>query len=363
MGTPHKILVVEDESVVSMDLEASLTRLGYRVTGSATSGQEALIEIEKNRPDLVLMDIQLHGDMDGLATAELIHRQFEIPVVFVTANANDEVIARSKQSASYGFLNKPFRSGELNATIEIALHQHGSGQKLAVERERLEKRVNQTFEELVHTREELQALSRHLMKAQEEERARIARELHDDLGQQVALVRIQVDLLERDLPLGMKERSEALRAGLDNVAQGLRGVSHALHPSIISDLGLKDALESLMAGFRSQGLVIRGSLAQVGNLPHDVSTSLYRIAQECLNNVLKHAPSSRVFVNLTASVTELHLQISDDGKGFAIHEARRRGGLGLISMQERARLIGGNLLLNSDIDKGTTIVVNVPLQP
>lgn len=362
MEKVHSILIVEDESVVSIDLEMNLQRFGYAIAGNVTSGAEALQVAHAVRPDLVLMDIQLRGAANGLTSAAAIHDQLGIPIVFVTANADEETIARSQQSGSYGFLNKPFRPSELKAAIEIALHQHQASQKLSADKDRLEEEVYLASEALGQTREELQALSRHLMQAQEDERSRIARELHDDLGQRVALLGMLADQLHGEAPANIRERCVALRAGLSELAEGLRQVSHKLHPSIIADLGLTEALNSLVSDFSNQGLLVTASLAQVRDVPIAISTSLYRVAQESLRNALKHAPASIVRVSLTASPHELNLRVSDNGRGFSVGEVRHRGGLGLISMQERARLVGGNLLLTAEPNKGTTVLVRVPLR-
>lgn len=119
-----RILIVEDEQVVAMDVELQLAELGYQVTGVAMTGDEALRLVERARPDLVLMDIQLHGAMDGIAVADQIREHWRIPVVFVTAYANHDLVARAKEVEPYGYLTKPFTSKELDASIAIALQQH-----------------------------------------------------------------------------------------------------------------------------------------------------------------------------------------------------------------------------------------------
>ena len=119
-----RILLAEDEQIVALDVESELDSLGYNVVGIATTGPEALKLARQTRPDLVLMDIQLHGPMDGIAVADEIRRCWQIPVVFVTAYANQEVLSRAKVAGPYGYLTKPFRTKELNATITVALHQH-----------------------------------------------------------------------------------------------------------------------------------------------------------------------------------------------------------------------------------------------
>ena len=119
-----KVLIVEDEQIVAMDMRAQLVGLGYYVVGIAGTGKEALRLSEEHCPDLVLMDIQLHGSIDGIATAGEIRRLWQIPVVFITAFAGEETLSRAKLSAPYGYLAKPFEAKHLNATVSIALQQH-----------------------------------------------------------------------------------------------------------------------------------------------------------------------------------------------------------------------------------------------
>jgi len=123
--TDHaKVLVVEDEQIVAMDVRSQLCGLGYEVVGIATTGKEALRFCEERHPDLVLMDIQLQGPRDGIATASEVRRRWQIPVVFMTAFAGEETLSRAKLSAPYGYLTKPFQARHLSATISIALQQH-----------------------------------------------------------------------------------------------------------------------------------------------------------------------------------------------------------------------------------------------
>lgn len=119
-----RILVVDDEQVVALDVEASLDALGYDVVGIAGTGKEALRLTAETCPDLVLMDIQLYGSMDGIAAAGEIRNRWQIPVVFITAFAGEEVLARAKATGPYGYVTKPFATNELNATVAVALQQH-----------------------------------------------------------------------------------------------------------------------------------------------------------------------------------------------------------------------------------------------
>ena len=128
--TSPRILVVEDESILAVYIRTSLESLGYQVTAVVDTGNLALLEVERQRPDLVLMDIRLKGDQDGIETAEKIYERFDVPVVYLTAYADDDTLQRAKQTASYGYLLKPFDEKDLRPAIEIALNRHSLELKL-----------------------------------------------------------------------------------------------------------------------------------------------------------------------------------------------------------------------------------------
>lgn len=119
-----KILIVEDEAVVSLDISRRLEKMGYEVVGRAASGEEALTVTQETSPDLVLMDINLQGELDGIETAEQIYEQAKIPVIYLTAYAGESTLQRAKQTRPYGYILKPFKERELRAAIEIALSRH-----------------------------------------------------------------------------------------------------------------------------------------------------------------------------------------------------------------------------------------------
>lgn len=125
-----KILIVEDENIVAFNIQNRLEGLGYTVTAVISSGEAALQNVEQDRPDLVLMDIKLKGPIDGIQTAEQIHRQFKIPVVYLTAYADEETLNRAKITEPYGYILKPFEARDLVTTIEMALYKHQIEQQL-----------------------------------------------------------------------------------------------------------------------------------------------------------------------------------------------------------------------------------------
>jgi len=131
------VIVVEDESIVSKDIQHSLKKLGYQVVGAAATGEKALELVRSERPDIVLMDIMLKGDMNGIEAAEIIRAEFAIPVVFLTAYADEFTLAKAKVTEPYGYIIKPFKEIDLHTSIEMAIYKHGKEQEIIRERDLL----------------------------------------------------------------------------------------------------------------------------------------------------------------------------------------------------------------------------------
>jgi DNA-binding LytR/AlgR family response regulator len=131
------ILVVEDESIVSKDIQHSLKKLGYHVVGAASTGEKALEIAQTERPDIVLMDIMLKGSINGIETADIIRRELAIPVVFLTAYADESTLMKAKITEPYGYIIKPFKEIDLHTSIEMAVYKHGKEQEIIRERDLL----------------------------------------------------------------------------------------------------------------------------------------------------------------------------------------------------------------------------------
>ncbi len=130
-----KVLVVEDESIVAKDIQNTLKKLGYEVTGVVSSGDKAVREVEENKPDLILMDIMLKGDQTGIEAAKTIKERFSIPVIFLTAYADDSTLNKAKITEPYGYIIKPFKERELQTTIEMALYKYEKDEEVKKERD------------------------------------------------------------------------------------------------------------------------------------------------------------------------------------------------------------------------------------
>jgi PAS domain S-box-containing protein len=236
-----------------------------------------------------------------------------------------------------------------------------------LERDLLTQRVESAGAALDQTKHELRHLAASLMTAQEDEGRRIARELHDDLAQRLASVEIQLQHLRNQSGGTGSEWTADIDSVCRDIAamsHDVRNLSHRLHPSALDDLGLEAALRQLVQEFeRTAGLEIRMSAALplAARIPPAAATAVYRIAQEALRNVSKHAKQALVTVNVSATPEELRLMVHDDGPGFDASAARARGGLGLVTMRERAALAGGTLAVQSAPRDGTQIIVAVPL--
>lgn len=211
---------------------------------------------------------------------------------------------------------------------------------------------------------ELQQLTGKLLSVQEEERRRVARELHDDLSQRLAALSIEAGNFELDPELvAGQERIGNLKAGLIQIATDVHGLSRRLHPSILDDLGLVDALRSEIDSYvRRESIQVELQVSsQLPELAADLQLSIFRIVQEALRNVAKYSEANRAQVSLHLIKQLLVLQVSDDGMGFDVAEAMKSPGLGLQSMTERAKLIGGEIHIHSEINRGTRIELQVPL--
>jgi len=226
----------------------------------------------------------------------------------------------------------------------------------------------QTEASLESSRQELQKLAFQLLRVQEEERRRISRDLHDDINQRLALLAMDIEAVERQLNFPSGNVGESVRAIQDRVVElsdVVRHLAYQLHPSILDDLGLPIALQRLVDDFTARSN-IRGSFGHKNipaAVPQEIATCFYRVTQESLNNVARHAEASRVEVELIGSESELMVTITDDGVGFNSEQPRNGAhGLGLLGMKERVALVHGDLHVTSAVGKGTRvqIVVLVP---
>jgi signal transduction histidine kinase len=231
--------------------------------------------------------------------------------------------------------------------------------KEIVERRQVEKA-------LLESRRVLRVLSRRLLSAQDEERRGIARELHDDVTQRLAALSIQAEVLERKMessPEGDRQQARDLMHTARRLATDVQKLSRRLHPSSLAELGLVRAMRSECAAFaKREGIDVLFDAAEIpAELPSDLTLTAFRILQEGLHNAQKHARTSHIEVCLSTSNGDLDMTIVDQGRGFDPSDGAVSGGIGLVSMRERARSVGGHVKVDSKPGEGTAVHLRAPL--
>ncbi len=343
-----KILIVDDEEAGIATLNAILEGQGYQIE-TARNGESALEKAAQVLPDVILLDVMMPG-MDGFEVCRRIratHGLAEIPILILTALDDYASRLTGIQAGADDFLTKPLDRQELRARLKTLT------------------RLNR-YRALVEQREQLRHMTARVLQAQESERQRISRELHDDLGQSLTAHLLNLQNLCSDLPLSEDALRVRLKDLLKETAETLekmRNMAQDLRPPILDTVGLRVALENYCVDFsaRSHIPLAFESGAEIP-IASDVGTvTLYRFLQEALTNVARHAQASKIWVDLLAEGNELSLTVQDNGVGFNI--AANTSGIGLLGLRERLTLVGGSLFINSTPDRGTIITAYVPLKP
>ena len=361
-----EILVVDDEPDTLALLTSILAEEGYRVR-PADSGPLALASVAASPPDLILLDMRMPV-MDGVEICRQLKARkesSEIPVVFVSGSTDAETRVEGLELGAVDFVIKPFDRAELLARIRTHL-------ELSRLRSQLESQVTLRTTELERNqraleeyKQRLQELTAGLLNAQENASRALARELHDVFSQELSILATQIFSLQEESKSNneLARRLSELGQRSVRLAHNLHRTSRELHPTILEDLGLKAALAEECDAFQERSRIRTQFTAEnlPAELPTGVSVCLYRVAQETLRNIGKHAANCsavRVMVSGSQGVT---LRIEDNGEGFDLEDAHRKGGLGLISIEERVRLVNGSLSIHSEPGKGSTLEVVVPI--
>ena len=477
-----KILVVEDEKIIAKDIEATIKRLGHESVGIASTAEDAVKKAGEHRPGLILMDITLKGETDGIEAARVINDTFEIPVVYLTAHQDEVTIERSKSTNPYGFITKPLDDRDINSAINSAIYRHDVEIKLKEAEERYsrlaenavdliysqsaedlsydfinkaayhitgytpeefyvkpnlmekiihpdwieyynknfkkllqkislkdfeyriigkegdEKWVNQrstvvndengkpgiieaiitdvterkTYQKtLEETTEKLRALSNHLQIAREDERLNISREIHDQLGQDLTVLKMEIALLRKKVmknpeKTDMKKWAEEMgkiNNSIDKIINNVRRIATDLRPDILDKLGISEAIEWHAGEFEKRTGIkcIMITAYQDFTLNLEKSISVFRVFQETLTNIARHSGAVKADISMSTMNGWLTLKISDNGKGITKAETEKGTSLGILGMKERINLLGGLLNIEGEQGKGTVVEIKVPL--
>jgi signal transduction histidine kinase len=370
--TTGRILLADDNA----DMRGYVRRLlgeAYEVE-SVSNGIEALAAILRNPADLVLTDVMM-PELDGFGLLrELRARESTstIPVILLSAKAGEDARVEGLQAGADDYLVKPFTARELLARVGAHLAL-GRLRRDASERERtlrneLEIRVQERTAELQQANQELRVLSSRLQKMQDDERRRIARELHDSVGQLLTALAMNISVVQTEtykLSPDSAKRVEDNVSLIEQLSTEIRTMSHLLHPPLLDEIGLSSAVEWYVEGFaKRSGIDAIVDVSQdLERLPADMEIAIFRAVQESLTNVHRHSGSRSCSVKLTDEKNYVRVEVRDSGKGipkdkqFAL--TSRGGGVGLRGMGERIRQLGGTLDIESS-DAGTVVVVSLP---
>ena len=281
----------------------------------------------------------------------------------ITMPLNDLAVAASSiASGNYSTHAHLDRRDEVG---KLARAFNAMGAQISKAKQSLEQKIIETGE----MNEQLRELSAYQQNIREEERTHIAREMHDELGQFLTGLKMDINWLKKKMPstadnAHLQEKLVEMTSMVDEAVLFVRKLAAELRPSILDDLGLIAALEWHSQEFSRRFNIPVAFTSQVKDLPAppNIATGLFRMYQESLTNVARHAAAKKVSANLMVSNSEIHLTVQDDGKGFDMDDTGERKTLGLLGMRERAIMIGGKLDIISKPGEGTIILINVPLK-
>lgn len=257
------------------------------------------------------------------------------------------------------------------AAIFIASLLFHQNRFIKSQREKLEI-LEKSQRELQESHDQLRKLAVHLQSVREEERTDIAREIHDELGQLITVMKMDISLLKRKIQAKVETHDvseiendlQSISSLADTTIQTIRRIATALRPEILDELGLIDAIGWETNMFQSRTGIKSDFATNLGEieLGRDRTTALYRILQETLTNVARHANASEVYVTLNREANDLILRIKDNGRGITEAELSREKSLGLLGMRERALLLGGEINIIGDHGKGTMVTARIPVK-
>lgn len=377
------ILVVDDNLNIRRYLDKLLT-LRHHTVAEASDATSALAHCRALKPDLIVTDVVMPGQ-DGYGFVRQLRSEpdlADIPIIFFTGTYYQEADARAfAESCGVAcVLSKPAEPEKILAAVDSVLltakarpvnalppdfdreHAQILGDKLFANVLALEAANAQ----LLASEQQLHRLAERLRSAQEQERTRIARQLHDELGQALTMLKMNSTwVLSRltDAPQGVVERLQSSVQVADEMIRNVRTLATDLRPGIL-DLGISAAIEWQAAEFQKRTeIACTVDLYEAdGLIESGVATELFRIFQEAMTNVIRHARATRVIVALKFDRTHLLLEITDNGKGISEDDIANRNALGLLGMRERASLIGGSFSITGSPHSGTTLSVSVPVQ-
>lgn len=380
--TQPTVLAVDDNDAIRYSLTRYLREAGYAVL-EARTGSEA-IELARLDPALITLDINL-PDMDGFEVCRRLKNDpatREIPILHISASCVEPLHkVRGLDAGADAYLAEPIDREELLATVNALLRMRQAqreARRQASEAERareelrtinenLEGRVKLRTAELEHRTLEVQELSSRLLQAQDDERRRISRELHDSTGQLLAALSMNLARLKDEMTQSSPEADRIIddtTSVVKEMSRQLRTMSYLLHPPLLDEAGLVSAVTWYVEGFANRSTIeVRLELPEdLGRLPQDLETTAFRLIQESLTNIHLHSGSKTAVIRVLKGDQEIRVEIADEGKGFTSSHTGHdsRPGVGILGMKERVRRFGGTIDILSSAS-GTSVRARLPV--
>jgi signal transduction histidine kinase len=380
-----RILIVEDEPIVAEDVAERLQKFGYQVVGIEESGGAAIAMATAMRPDLVLMDIVLEGELDGVEAAHIIRQALQIPVVYLTANTDETTLQRAKATVPFGYILKPFKARELQATIEIALSRHQAEQE-----------VQRALAIATDTANQIQSQIQKQIESEQAQRQEYLMMAVHELRTPLSIVKFAASMM-RERGHSMPEAEQ--RRNLTYIESAVGSMNHliedvltlggldfpktAFNPAPLNIVDFcQDMVQAMQWGVGDQ-YTLKFSTSDHCPIADFDSKLLWHVVNNLLSNAIKYSPQGTTvslqlsYIQVNQNEERVRLQFQDQGIGIpqpdqeSLFEPFHRGsnvgsvpgtGLGLAIAKCAVDLHGGTIAIVSRMGEGTTITVELPLQ-
>jgi signal transduction histidine kinase len=347
------ILLLEDSPADAELVEQALWRGGSGFKVEHVDSKRAFIRrIEQRVPDLILSDFSL-PTIDGYTALSIAQQKCpDVPFIFVSGTLGEETAIETLKKGATDYVLK-HRLSRLVPSVQRALREA---------KERAGRRRVQ--EQLRRSHKQLRTLSVYLQHVREEEQIRIAREVHDELGQSLTGLKLQLTWLASRLPKRLQllhDKTRSMATHIDETIRAVRRIATELRPGVLDTAGLLAALEWQASQFQTRtGIVCEVKAGMKAALwDQDLNTAFFRIFQEALTNIIRHAQATKVEVRLAEADGQVVLEVKDNGRGISEAEIHNTKSIGLLGIRERAALLGGTLRIEGKRGKGTTLTVRI----
>lgn len=375
LGEINQTVLIVDDNSENIELLSNLLNSVCTIKSASSGAQAIQILMANPLVDLIILDVVMPG-MDGFETCAHLKSEpltDDIPVIFITGLAEDSYEDMGLKLGAVDFITKPFNVDLVKSRVlnHLELKRH---------RDELESLVMQRTRELQNSQQsalaakgqldisfkQLRELSEHLQMVREDERTHIARELHDELGQSLTALKIDLNWLKMKVPHSEELVHEKIIAAdliLDNTVDSLRRIYEDLRPGMLDDLGLASAVEYYVSQFSDQSniacefVVNRKDI----NVSNKVAINLFRILQESLTNISRHASATQAKIILHQLESEILLIVEDNGCGWQEQKGKKRKSYGILGIQERINMLNGTFEIISEAGEGSRIELSIPI--